>query len=204
MIDQETFEQIAARDVKGEATEEEAAWLRSEENVADFRDAVTNLLRDVDAQLTEKAAALNAYHAECHNLEEGKQLWFDGLAQYQAWRAGAIRVKTSCQKRITELKRLARRRHAEKSERASAERIARAIEGDAQGAPVGNRPIREELHRMRTALARIMEDSYVDVFEVEDWRISAGSHPYARMERNAAGDGWTVLIEYPEEEGGAA
>lgn len=196
MIDTATFSEIARNDVKGQTTEEEAAWLRSEENISDFRDAVTELMRDIDAQLGERAAALQRYRNECWKLgDEGKQLWFDGLAQYETWRASAKRVKINCQNTAAEIKRIqAQRRETAQEERREARTTLPR--------PETNKKLRQELHLLRTALAAISEEYDIENFEVEDWRLEESDASFARLERNSDDTGWQVVIEQSGGTGG--
>ena len=97
------FVDVVVRDAKDQATAEEASMLRRPENAERWASELRGLMQDLDAQFANKKAA----NQEVRNRETNlgvPQRWYDHLAEYERWRAGATRFKASVQQRLAEAK----------------------------------------------------------------------------------------------------
>lgn len=101
---QHPLRNMAVRDAKGEATEEEAAYLRA--NPYDWLDTLKELNGDLHAQFMEKAAHAQEYKNRCHQDKVwGKDDWFTYKEDYDRWRAKAGRFRQMLDAKKLEAKR---------------------------------------------------------------------------------------------------
>lgn len=105
---QEELIEIIKEDAKGKARPVDSVWLRKPENVLRWRDELVLLKKDVEAQLTERKAKFDDAHNQCRDLEGGKRIYFNIKVEFDKWKAGAIRFKTSIEARLVEADRLIR------------------------------------------------------------------------------------------------
>lgn len=106
------FQEMTQRDLRSQAEPEEAAMLRSDENLDEWRRILVDIMSDVDVQLAERRGKFQEFQNACwRGGEEGKAAFFQGKSQYLAWAGGAKRVKKSCEKRIREINALIQQRH---------------------------------------------------------------------------------------------
>ncbi len=112
--------EMAQRDLRNQAEPEESAMLRSDENLEEWRLILVDIMKDIDAQFSERRARFQEFQNACwRGGEAAKADFFEGKGQFLAWEAGAKRVKRSCEKRIAEANALlARRRQARRGEAA--------------------------------------------------------------------------------------
>lgn len=66
--------------------------------------ALTAVYTDVCGQIGERAAEWDAYRIECRQRPDGKQAWFDGIAEYNSWRRRALGYRRLLSRRIGEIK----------------------------------------------------------------------------------------------------
>jgi hypothetical protein len=115
--DDPEFLELVGRDVRGDSTPEEHAFLRSPEGTQLWRDGLKAILRDLETQNIQRKADAEAFRTACMKKgPSGKQEWFEYKASWDAWKGGAARFKRSVQISLAEAKRLAqeRQQHDEK------------------------------------------------------------------------------------------
>ncbi len=104
---QHPLRELAAKDSRGISTPEEATMLRQPENLRGWRDALSELNTDLEAQFAENKAESQEVQNACYRKGfEGKQEWFEYKAGYDRWRAGARRFKRGIEARIKEARTL--------------------------------------------------------------------------------------------------
>lgn len=95
---------IAKRECKGEATEEEVAWLNLPEVHSDWLNALITALNELDSQMTyhrdrvgmlANDVKLNIVSAEEYKFEKEK---------FDSWQRKALRYKAGLQKRINDVR----------------------------------------------------------------------------------------------------
>lgn len=108
-LSDEDFLTIVQSEQRGEVQSVWSAALRHPANVNRWCDALTQVKRDIEAQLTARAAELAALQQECFSRGfAGKGDYFSAKAEYDQWRAKAVWAKSKTENALTEAKRLAR------------------------------------------------------------------------------------------------
>ena len=95
---------LTARDIKREASPEEAAFLRSPEAVDDWHEALQELRADLESQFSERKAKALEFQKWCFTREDGKELWFSYRTDYELWRSRTKRFMQGVQSKIREAK----------------------------------------------------------------------------------------------------
>ncbi len=91
-MERDYFEEIVVREAKGQATPEEAAWLKTDENLNEWVRVLQDKRADVEAQFLQRKAEAQDFQNQCHQMgPTGKSEWFEYKAQYDHWRSGARR-----------------------------------------------------------------------------------------------------------------
>lgn len=99
----DTFNNLVAKDVRGECTAGERAVLES--NIREWLDELNILARDVEIQLAAQKARMTAKQAEL--LEVGSAIeWLEYKAEEENWTVKSLRFKASVERSIREVKTL--------------------------------------------------------------------------------------------------
>lgn len=107
--DPEAVRDLVARDVRGETSEEERAFLRSPDGLDLWHDALVALNKEIQDQFAKRRADAQAKQQDCLKLgPEGKAEWFEYKAAWAAWRAVANRFKSGVEGSLVEWRRLSR------------------------------------------------------------------------------------------------
>ena len=113
---QTRFHDLVAKEAIGKGTAEFAQHVRQPEQLDEWQQAVIELKRDVEQQLTDRKVGMDSRHAECVDMGDvGKRIYFRERAEWQSWRRGSTRFKSALEDRLGEIKRL---RRASASDRA--------------------------------------------------------------------------------------
>jgi hypothetical protein len=110
------LKEIAAQDVRGLTTEEEAARLRSPEWVEHFFEALIELKQDVETQLSERKSDYDMRQAEVRSLDYFDETWAPYKSEYMGWRKHAVRFLNSVKNREREARRLVKELERERQE----------------------------------------------------------------------------------------
>ena len=112
-MEDEAFERIVNQEARGQASPEIGAYLRSPAVVERWQATLLALKRSIEVQLIAKKAELAEAKAAAHTLgPAGKAVYLRELADYEKWRAGAIRVLAKgLEGRLAEAKRLRHEGH---------------------------------------------------------------------------------------------
>lgn len=98
---------VVARDVRGQSTPEEKAFLRSPQGATLWRDALKALRSDLETQAISRKADAEAFRTACFRKgPEGKREWFDYKASWDAWKSGASRFRRGVELNLAEAKRI--------------------------------------------------------------------------------------------------
>jgi hypothetical protein len=203
--DDEQANVLAAAFVRDEIPAGYREQMLAPENIPALYDALTTLVQDIDSQFAERRASAQDFQNRCHATGD-KQGWFEYKADYDRWRAGAQRFKASADRAKRDVKRrMASQRTSREAQHleASAARDER-LTLEAQvlqqrktlNSPGANARLRQENHRLRTALAILLERyDVLGVQIVEDWEMGADDAPFVRLERTEDDEGWRVEVE---------
>jgi len=102
--------EVAALDAKGQATDEQQEYLRRPENLADWRSALVELQKALQAQFAKRKADVDELKRYCFTLpeEEGKALFREEMREYRRWKAAAGQYLASLIGALSECKMLQR------------------------------------------------------------------------------------------------
>lgn len=96
-----TFEELVAKDVRGECTTSQLATLHAD--LRRWLQVLNSLLRDVELQLTAQRARMNKNQADY--LEAGDKIgWLRYKAEEEEWRIRSVRFMVSVEQKIMEVK----------------------------------------------------------------------------------------------------
>lgn len=110
------FEAMVQRDVKGTATEQEAAILRSVQHREHWLETLFAMKCDIDAQIVQRSASLEEFKQACFAMgDEGKSAYHAENSRHLNWRAAVLRYQQSVMIRHKEAKRLVREARMELS-----------------------------------------------------------------------------------------
>lgn len=101
-VPDEQVRDLAAADARGEVPDDVAEWLRSPDMLDAWREALTWLVGDVQAQFTRHRATVEG--------ARGTAQFHDAMKAHARWSAGASRFRQSVETRLREAKRLQRER----------------------------------------------------------------------------------------------
>lgn len=125
LTDHAAFRDVVLRDVRGQATADERAWLGSQALAARWLDVLVATKQDVEAQMAEREAELDVFRQECYARgQSGKVPFHEAAAKHKHWRAGAIRFKINVEQRIREAKRIKHEGNMERADHSFGQRIA--------------------------------------------------------------------------------
>lgn len=103
----EDFEEVVKADGLGETSDAVHDALRHPLNLERWRDALSRISQGIQAQLTQRAANLDALEQECRAKGiAGKGEFFAARAEHAAWRAKATYAKAKTDQQLIEAKRL--------------------------------------------------------------------------------------------------
>ncbi|MAG67096.1 MAG: hypothetical protein CMK74_14700 [Pseudomonadales bacterium] len=98
-------EEIARDELKNKASSEEALWLRSEEGVPLWKEALIVFKRELEHQFAARKSELTTYQQACWARGgAGKKDYFKEKALHDEWRNQANFYKTLVEQRIMEAK----------------------------------------------------------------------------------------------------
>ena len=101
------FDRLVNDDVRGTALPWLAEQLRTPELADRWYEALLNLKKSLEVQLTADRAERSEKQSEFIKLGElGKPKWFAYRAARDSWRAGAVRLKNGVETRLREAKKL--------------------------------------------------------------------------------------------------
>ncbi len=90
-LDHYDFRELVAKEAKGQAEPEAAAFLRSEAGLRRWANALRELTRELETQFAKRKADAESFQNAC--LAEGsdadKREWYEYKAEYDRWRAVA-------------------------------------------------------------------------------------------------------------------
>lgn len=99
------FSEIVARAIRSEITDDEAAWLLSDDVIFDYRTEIVSTKADVEAQILARNADLAALKNECIRAGGSRKAeFFDAKSAHDSWKAGAVRITRGCDNCLTEIK----------------------------------------------------------------------------------------------------
>lgn len=98
-----TFEDLVAKDVRAECTDDELSILESD--IRSWLNILNSLKRDVEIQLGAQKARMTQRQAECQ-ASGNKVEWLTYKATEQKWRISAVRFMASVEERILYVKKL--------------------------------------------------------------------------------------------------
>ena len=129
---QDAFRKMVVADVIGEATTEERAYLRSDDNLAAWKEELNAYLNDLYAESKRRQAAYHRLRNQTDNWAEIN----DFAAESLAFGAKVDELKVVIYRRLAEAKRLEkdlrRRRHEEHQRRSGARQEAHTAQLDAE------------------------------------------------------------------------
>jgi hypothetical protein len=140
---QDAFRKMVVADVIGEATEEEQAYLRSDDNLEAWREELAAYLNDLYAESKRRKAAYHRLHNQTDNWAEIN----DFSAEYLAFSARVDEIKVMIFRRLGEAKQLQKdlkaRRHEEHQRR-----MAEKVRNDHAGRRSAYRKALEDVERV--------------------------------------------------------
>ena len=108
------FNRLVNDDIREVAPQVVSDALRAPETVERWYLCLLTNKNSVESQLANGTAERAEKKAQCESLgEDGRQMWFDFLAQHEKWRAGAIRFRGGTDVKLQEAKQARRRLLAE-------------------------------------------------------------------------------------------
>lgn len=109
-----TFREIVERDAKGEASHEQSRYLRREDNLNAWREALGAMNSSIESQLATRKKHLgqreNLYERNRDNAEV-QAAYLREKEQYELWREGVLTLKEAVEGRLSENKQLRAKRH---------------------------------------------------------------------------------------------
>ena len=107
------FREIAYRDALEEASQEERAMLRADENLELWREALVSLLADLQHEFRDRKKSHNraAHHANKEKTEEARQAFQKETEDYKSWKLTASAYKVDLDEKLSENKAARQQRH---------------------------------------------------------------------------------------------
>lgn len=107
------FREMAYRDALEEASQEERAMLRADENLELWREALVSLLADLQHEFRDRKKNHNraAHHANKEKTEEARQAFEKETEDYKSWKLTASAYKVDLDEKLSENKAARQQRH---------------------------------------------------------------------------------------------
>lgn len=104
-MDDANFRALVVAESKGITPSSVREMLQHPAVLRRWMDALVEIKKDVDAQMTEREAKALAFQQECHQ-NGGKGEWFSYKSGWLQWRATANRFRAGIERRISEVRRI--------------------------------------------------------------------------------------------------
>lgn len=99
------------RPVKNNITDAQRQWLRQPENLDEWYDELTRMLRKIDSQQSSRRAERYTKRLQFEDMgPKGRRKWLEYVAAEEQWRSGSLRFKRGVEDRLVECKALKRQR----------------------------------------------------------------------------------------------